>query len=198
MNLTSILKPALKMEYLPILLIALMVLTRFHHFGDALHLPDASLAVFFFAGFYQASAFGKKALFGFLIALAGLIDYVAIANGTSDWCVSAAYVFLIPTYGVMWLAGRYCDNFKALTWSEFGVSLSLATVAISTAFVISSGSFYLLSGRFGELSLFEFAIQIANYYPSYLGAGLMYALVGLGIVKIIKVASALEAQRYEI
>jgi len=32
-------------------LIALMVLTRFHHFGDVLHLPDASLTVFFFAVF---------------------------------------------------------------------------------------------------------------------------------------------------
>jgi len=40
-------------EYLPIALIALMALTRFHHFGDVLHLPDASLAVFFFAGFYR-------------------------------------------------------------------------------------------------------------------------------------------------
>jgi hypothetical protein len=198
MNLTSILKPALKMEYLPIFLIAMMVMTRFHHFGDALHLPDASLAVFFFAGFFQASAYAKKALFVFLIALAGLIDYVAIANGTSNWCVSAAYVFLIPTYGVMWLAGRYCANFKALTWSELGMSMSLATVAISTAFVISSGSFYLLSGRFGELSLFDYAIQISNYYPSYLGAGLMYALVGLGMMKLIKSSASLSAQHSEI
>ncbi|MEI7994736.1 MAG: hypothetical protein WCH01_07515, partial [Methylococcaceae bacterium] len=90
-------------KYLPIPLIALMVMTRFHHFGDVLHLPDASLAVFFFAGFYR-----KKALLGFLLALAALIDYVAIENGTSSWCFSPAYVFLIPTYAVMWFAGRYC------------------------------------------------------------------------------------------
>jgi len=39
-------KQWLQVEYLPIPLIALMALTRFHHFGDVLHLPDASLAVF--------------------------------------------------------------------------------------------------------------------------------------------------------
>ncbi|MFZ2406714.1 MAG: hypothetical protein WAW41_16390, partial [Methylobacter sp.] len=73
-------KQWLQAEYLPIPLIALMVLTRFHHFGDVLHLPDATLAVFFFAGFYR-----KKALFVFLLVVAGLIDYIAIANGTSSW-----------------------------------------------------------------------------------------------------------------
>lgn len=198
MNLTSILKPALKMEYLPILLIAMMVLTRFHHFGDALHLPDASLAVFFFAGFYQASAFGKKALFGFLIALAGLIDYVAIANGTSDWCVSAAYVFLIPTYGVMWLAGRYCATFKTMSWFEFGMSMSLAVLAISTAFLISNGSFYLFSGRFAKLSLFDYAISFFEYYPSYLAAGLMYSLAGLGVIKLVSLLNATHEQHSEI
>ena len=102
-------KQWLQAEYLPIPLIALMVLTRFHHFGDVLHLPDASLAVFFFAGFYR-----KKAFFGFLLVLAALIDYLAIENGTSSWCVTPAYVFLIPTYAVMWFAGRYCSTFKAL------------------------------------------------------------------------------------
>ncbi|MBM3153552.1 MAG: hypothetical protein FJZ96_15320, partial [Chloroflexi bacterium] len=35
-------------------LLAVMLATRFHHFGDALHLPDASWALFFLAGFYLA------------------------------------------------------------------------------------------------------------------------------------------------
>lgn len=33
-------------------LAALMALTRYGHFGSAVSLPDASLAVFFLAGFY--------------------------------------------------------------------------------------------------------------------------------------------------
>jgi hypothetical protein len=37
---------------LPLVLMAVMLLTRFLYFGDALHLPDASLAMFYFAGYY--------------------------------------------------------------------------------------------------------------------------------------------------
>jgi len=40
-----------KIDFLPVALIALMALTRFHHFGDFLHLPDASLAAFFLCRF---------------------------------------------------------------------------------------------------------------------------------------------------
>jgi len=187
-------KQWLKTGYLPIPLIALMVLTRFHHFGDALHLPDASLAVFFFAGFYRAGAFGNRALFIFLLVMAGLIDYAAIANGTSDWCVSPAYIFLIPTYAVMWPAGRYCSTFKSLTLSELAVSAGLLTVATSAAFAISNGSFFLFSGRYGDVSLMEYAAGVARYYPSYVGSALVYALTGLLIIKVIKALPVMQAR----
>ena len=174
-------KQWLHAEYLPIPLIALMALTRFHHFGDVLHLPDASLAVFFFAGFYR-----KKALLGFLLALAALIDYVAIENGTSSWCVSPAYVFLIPTYAVMWLAGRYCSTFKAMNIAELIKSVGLLTLATSAAFAISNGSFYLFSGRYADLSWGQYFSRVAQYYPSYVGAALIYGVAGYVIVKLIK------------
>ena len=174
-------KQWLQAEYLPIPLITLMVLTRFHHFGDVLHLPDASLAVFFFAGFYR-----KKALFGFLLALAALIDYVAIKNGTSSWCVSPAYVFLIPTYAVMWFAGRYCSAFKTMKIAELAKSAGLLTLAASTAFAISNGSFYLFSGRYEDLSWGEYFARVAQYYPFYVGAALIYVIAGFAIVKLFK------------
>jgi hypothetical protein len=174
-------KQWLQAEYLPIPLIALMVLTRFHHFGDVLHLPDASLAVFFFAGFYR-----KKAFFGFLLALAALIDYVAIKNGTSSWCISPAYVFLIPTYAVMWFAGRYCSTFKAMKIAELAKSAGLLILATSAAFAISNGSFYLFSGRYEAVSLAGYFVRVAQYYPSYVGAALIYAVAGLSIVKLFK------------
>jgi len=172
-------KQWLQAEYLPIALIALMVMTRFHHFGDVLHLPDASLAVFFFAGFYR-----KKALFGFLLALAALIDFVAIKNGTSSWCVSPAYVFLIPTYAVMWFAGRYCSTVKAMRIAELTKSVGLLLLATSVAFAISNGSFYLFSGRYGDVSLGDYFVRVAQYYPSYVGAALMYTVAGYAIVKL--------------
>jgi hypothetical protein len=174
-------KQWLQAEYLPISLIALMALTRFHHFGDLLHLPDASLAVFFFAGFYR-----KKALFGFLLVLAALIDYLAIENGTSGWCVSPAYVFLIPTYAVMWFAGRYRSTFNAMKIAELAKSVSLLILATSAAFAISNGSFYLFSGRYEDLSLAEYFVRVAQYYPSYVGAALIYAVAGLAVVKLLK------------
>ena len=174
-------KQWLQAEYLPIPLIALMVLTRFHHFGDVLHLPDASLAVFFFAGFYR-----KKAFFAFLLALAALIDYLAIKNGTSSWCVSPAYVFLIPTYAVMWFAGHYCSTFKSMKIAQVAKSAGLLTLATTAAFAISNGSFYLFSGRYEDLSLGEYFVRVAQYYPSYVGAALIYVVAGFAIVKLFK------------
>jgi hypothetical protein len=174
-------KQSLQVEYLPISLIALMVLTRFHHFGDVLHLPDASLAVFFFAGFYR-----KKMLFTFLLALAALIDYVAIENGTSSWCVTPAYVFLIPTYAVMWLAGSYCSTFKAMKIAELAKSAGLLTLATTAAFAISNGSFYVFSGRYEDLSLGEYFVRVAQYYPFYVGTALIYVFAGFAIFKLLK------------
>ena len=181
-------KQWMQAKYLPIPLIALMVMTRFHHFGDVLHLPDASLAVFFFAGFYR-----KKALLGFLLALAALIDYVAIENGTSSWCVSPAYVFLIPTYAVMWFAGRYCSTFKAMNIAELAKSAGLLMLATSAAFAISNGSFYLFSGHYEDVSLAGYFVRVAQYYPSYVGAALIYAVAGLSIVKLVKLLPELRA-----
>jgi hypothetical protein len=88
-------KQCLQNNYLSTIpLVALMALTRVHHFGDAFSLPDASLAVFFLAGM-SVSSFS---FLGFLLLEAGVIDYVAITQfNVNDFCVSAAYVFLIPT-----------------------------------------------------------------------------------------------------
>jgi hypothetical protein len=177
-------KQWLQIEYLPIPLIALMALTRFHHFGDVLHLPDASLAVFFFAGFYR-----KKALFVFLLIMAGLIDTIAIANGTSSWCVSPAYVFLIPTYAVMWFAGRYRSAFKSLKMTELAMQLGLLILAASAAFAISNGSFYLFSGRYADVSWGQYFARVAQYYPPYVGYTLGYAVAGLSIVKLFNALS---------
>ena len=82
----------------------LMAATRSHHFAATLHLPDASWAAFFLAGFYLRPVW----VFPALITLAGVSDYVAIAGfGVSDFCASPAYGFLLPAYGALWLAGRW-------------------------------------------------------------------------------------------
>jgi hypothetical protein len=183
----------LKADYLPIPLIAAMILTRFHHFGDVLHLPDASLAVFFFAGFFR-----KKSLLGFLLALAALIDYAVISNGTSGWCVTPAYVFLIPTYAVMWYAGRYCSKLAAMKGTEVTLSvgaMGLLALATSLAFVISNGSFYVFSDRYTEMSWLQYLDRIAHYYPLYMSSTLIYGIVGYALVKLIKAVVATQDGR---
>ncbi|WP_394753400.1 hypothetical protein [Crenothrix sp.] len=184
----------LKADYLPIPLIAAMILTRFHHFGDLIHLPDASLAVFFFTGFFR-----KKILLGFLLALAALIDYVAISNGTSAWCVTPAYAFLIPTYAVMWCAGRFCSSLAAMKGTELTLSvdaLGLLALATTLAFIISNGSFYLLSGRYGEMSVMQYLERVAHYYPPYMSSTLIYGIVGYALVKLLKfMLSALDSHK---
>ncbi len=178
----------LQADYLPIPLIAVMILTRVHHFGDVLHLPDASLAVFFFAGFYR-----KKMLLGFLLVLAALIDYLAISNGTNGWCVTPAYVFLIPTYAVMWFSGRYCSNLGATKVTELAFSagaMGLLALATSIAFIVSNGSFYLFSDRYTEMSWLQYFERVAHYYPLYMGSTLIYGIVGYALFKLIKAVAA--------
>jgi len=177
-------KQWLQNNYLSITaLVAVMALTRLHHFGDALSLPDASLAVFFLAGMGISSLW----FFAVLLLEAGVIDYVAITQfNVSDFCISAAYVFLIPTYAAMWFAGCYCTRFKTLNASELLKTVGLSALAISVAFAISNGSFYLLSGRYTDVSWTQYASGIIQYYPVYASAALIYAVMGLAIVKIVR------------
>lgn len=173
----------LKQLRMPIALIGLMLATRFHHFGGTFSLPDASLAAFFFAGLWVR---GWK-FFVLLLIEAGLIDYVAITQfSVSDYCISSAYVFLIPTYACLWFAGRYCDRYKSLKPAELISQLGVLFVATSAAFAISNGSFYLLSGKFPDMSWVEYSSRVAQYYSPYVTYTLVYAVVIFSMVQIVK------------
>lgn len=157
-------------------LVLLMAVTRGSHFGSAINLPDATLAIFLVAGFmlprYTLTAL---ATFIFLLLEAGGIDYYAITyNGVSDYCVSPAYWFLIPTYASMWFAGHWFAGHQRNSWNGLALYAGVAWLSTSVAFLISNGAFYLLSGRFTDMSLAEYAARVAKYYPSYVGGGLMY------------------------
>ncbi len=167
-------------------LMALMVATRFHHFGDFKTLPDASLAVFFLAGLWLA----RPWFFVALLALAGLIDYLAIhAGGVSGWCVTPAYLFLLPTYGVMWLGGYYCQRFSG-SWQGLIAILGVCAGATVVAFCISNLSFYWLSGYFNALPLAEYLNRVSRYLPSYLAVTLAYGALLLGGCWLWKLAAA--------
>jgi len=155
------------------LLMLLMAATRMHHFGSALHLPDASLAVFLLAGFLVASPL----LFGALLLEAAALDYVAIAHlGVSDYCVTPAYWFLIPTYAVLWFSGRYYARNHRNSLRSLGLFSAISLAAVNVAFVISNGAFYAFSGRFHDMSLNEYAARIAQYYLPYLAGAVVYLI----------------------
>ena len=152
-------------------LIALMAATRMHHFGTSLHLPDASLAVFILAGFFIASPL----LFGALLAEAALIDYLAITQfGVSDFCVTPAYWALIPTYAVLWFAGRRYAHIHQTTLRGLGVFAAISFAALSIAFLISNGAFYAFSGRFPDMSMAEYTARVTQYYVPYLTSAVVY------------------------
>jgi hypothetical protein len=154
------------------LLALVMLATRSHHFGSALHLPDASLAVFFAAGVYLR----PRLAFPLLMLEAALVDWYAITlGGVSDYCVTAAYVFLIPTYAVMWWGGRMYARQHRLAWRSLMPLVALLAITGSVAFLVSNGSFYLFSGRFPELGWSEYAQRVGVYYWPYLSKTLAWA-----------------------
>lgn len=147
----------------------LLVATRGSHVGSAAMLPDATLAVMLLGGMMLRSG----AWFATLMACAAVVDAFAVGVvGVSSYCLSPAYWALLPTYGVMWLAGAWLSRrgnaFAALPY------VLASFVATSIAFAISTHSFYLFSGRFPQASVWEVLQHGWEYYPAYVGYTLMY------------------------
>lgn len=154
-------------------LACLMAATRPYHFGSALHLPDASLAVFLLAGFYL-----PRWVFPVLLVEAGLVDYLALNYGGVDgWCFSPAYWFLVPTYYAMWFGGRFFATRYRFTMRGLSEFAAIAFAATGTAFLISNASFYLFAGYFEKLSSAQYGTQVAQYFLPYLQSAFLYLTV---------------------
>lgn len=156
---------------LGITLVTLMAVTRGHHFGALEYLPTASWAIFFLAGIYLSSRW----VFPALLAEAALLDFAAITwGGVDSFCVSAAYGFLLPAYGMLWGAGRwYAGRHRegAATLLPLALSVSVGTALCE---LISSGGFYFFSGRFEQTNLIQFASRFVQYFPWSFSAVLFY------------------------
>ncbi|MGH8613762.1 MAG: hypothetical protein ACREYF_17525 [Gammaproteobacteria bacterium] len=148
----------------------LMAATRSHHFAAALHLPDASWAVFFLAGVYLRAIW----VFPALLAGAAFLDFAAITwGGVSSFCISPAYGFLLPAYGALWLAGRWYARRQRFQLATLIPLVSSMLVGAAVCELFSSGGFYFLSGRF-DPSLTEFGTRLARYLPPSLAAMAFY------------------------
>jgi hypothetical protein len=163
-------------------LLGLMLATRYNHFGSAVALPDASLAIFFIGGLFLANWRAAGAWLALLIVAAGAIDYYATTlQGVSDWCITPAYAFLIPIYAGLWFAGRWFALNRRLQGRGLLELLACAWAANSAAFVLSNASFYLFSGRYAEMSALEYASRVSQYYGSYVSVALFYLFCAVGV-----------------
>lgn len=162
-------------------LATLMAATRFHHLGDALHLPDASWAVYFLAGFYLAPVW----LFG-LLAEAVVIDYVAIEwLGTSAFCVTPAYVALLPAYASLWLGGRWLAGHLETGGWGWARLLGVGAVSASVAFLISNASFYWFGGQVDQPGLAAYAVHFLRYFPGFVGTTLLYLVPAAAVHALV-------------
>jgi hypothetical protein len=172
-------------------LAVLMAVTRFNHFGSAVALPDASLAVFFLGGLYLARM-GRASAFAFiaLILEAGMIDYYAtFIQGTSDWCMTPAYWFLIPTYGSLWLVGRWFALRHGMEGKALAGLALTAWAASSFAFILSNATFYLFSEHFAEMSAVEYTASVGQYYVLYVSVALLYIVSAFALHMAIDIIS---------
>ncbi|HEX7479043.1 MAG TPA: hypothetical protein VF331_14655 [Polyangiales bacterium] len=152
-------------------LAVLMGVTRLGHFGHGFHPPDASWAVFVLAGAWL----GGTRVFLALCAVAGASDLAAFSLGTSTACMSAAYVFLVPTYATLFWAGRWASREPRLPLLRVAAATVLGALG---AFTISNASFFALAPRFEHMSASTFTVHVAPYLLPYLTTTLVYATAG--------------------
>lgn len=163
---------------------AAMLATRFHHVGDALHLPDASMALFFFGGLFLR----EHRLFLALMALAVGIDWVAVEHaGVSDFCITPSYAFLLPAYAVLWYGGRAVAARHAAEPRAMLVTAAVALLCATLSFAISNGAFYWLGGRYAHPNVGEYLARFLQWGPLFVRTTMAYVVVGL-------IAHALAAQ----
>ena len=162
-----------------LLLVGLRLISEAHHFFSPMHLPDATLAVYFLAGRYIRQYWSWPALF--LVGLAS--DYSMIHyRGVSNFCFTSAYTFLVFAYGAMWYAGRLTRDRRIDRLGDLGQLAGAAAIATAIAFLISNGSFYWLSGRYPDTTVGGYIANAATYLPRYMATPWFW----LGVAAVIE------------
>ncbi len=157
-------------------LLAVMLATRFHHFGTALNLPDASMAVLFVGGLYLR----RHAAFIVFVALAVVVDWISIDYaGVSSFCVTPAYAFLLPAYAVLWNGGRAWADRLQPTRASMAFAFGIALVCASASFAISNSAFYWLGGRYANPHLGEYLARLWQWGPLFVRTTLCYIALAL-------------------
>lgn len=163
-----------------LILAILLIATRPYHFASALHLPSASLAVFFLLGFFQS----RFKVFLLFYALSIGIDLSSsYARGAFGDCLTRTYPMLIVCYFVLWSLGNKCF-FKLKNASENTALAVLKTlvglfIASSISFFISNGSYYWFSGKFEQANFSQYSERVAMYYLPHIQSPFLYVSIAL-------------------
>ena len=171
-------------------LAATMAATRFGHCGSAWAPPDASWAVFFVAGFYLASEW-RWALPALLVG-AVAVDFAAIRYyGFSDYCVTAAYWFIVPAYSLLWLGGAWLSRrYQRAPGDLRRLALTLA-LSVSACFLLTEGSFYWLGARIEHVSIAGWWSNFLSWYGYFMLVTCTYVgLVALGHIALTRRVTA--------
>ena len=160
----------------------IMIGTRFHHFGDALHLPDASMALFFLGGIYLRK---HLAFLGF-VALSVLVDWYSVSYaGVSDFCITVAYAFMPLAYAVLWYAGRLLAPYYDGSLRSHALVFAGLLVSATLSYAISNGAFYWLGGRYTAPHMAEYVQRFAQWAPLFVRAAAGYVLVAQAIQALV-------------
>ena len=159
-----------------------MIATRFNHFGDALHLPDASMALFFLGGLYLRK---HLAFLGFVV-LSVLIDWYSVSYaGVSDFCITVAYAFLPLAYAVLWYAGRLLAPRYNGSLASHGMVFAGIVVSATLSYAASNGAFYWLGGRYTDPNMSQYLQRFAQWAPLFVRAAAGYVLASQAVQALL-------------
>jgi hypothetical protein len=159
-----------------------MATTRFSHVGTPWSLPDASWAVFFLGGFYLTRAW-RWAL-PLLILETVALDFEAIRDsGVSGYssisndCLTAAYGFIVPAYGLLWLGGGWLRQHYRHELRDLLPLAASLLLSVSACYLLTNGSFYWLGGGVSHTSVGGWLRNLTDWYGHFVGIPCMYVAV---------------------
>lgn len=153
-------------------LLALLAVTRVGHFGTAVSLPDASLAVFLLGGAWLG---GWRAFAAYAAVAFGIDVFLARTAVEAGWCLTPAYGGLVAAYGAVWLLGHVLARTPGLPVLRLA-GLGLAAVAVH--FLIANASFWAFSGYFTTMGAADYGQAVLKYLPPYLASTALYLALG--------------------
>lgn len=155
-----------------------MLLTRGDHLLTLVSLPDASFALFLIGGLLLKKPKWFISLFAFSVA----IDLVTLSiNSEYHILINLGYFGLLPSYGIMWVAGSRAANIKSfIKFTSFG---ALATLI---AFLISTQTYNLLSGAFPDITIKQSLQTGWEYLPQSLIYTMSYLMTYWGVRSLFK------------